>query len=95
MGDAGTIANLWQKRLHLSDDDQDLCSVCQIAVVTRPLMSVGKTCHEGQNITFDAVQAIVRDKGGSELCKLHRTLGGLYVAKMRLCNPAVLLGWNE
>ena len=83
MGDGGTIANLGQKRLHLSDDDRDLCFVFQIAAVTLPLMSDGKICDEGHNITFAAVQAIVRDKGGSELFKFHRTLGGLYVAKKR------------
>ena len=69
MGDGGTIAKLGQKRLHLSDDDRDLCSVLQIAAVTRPLMSVGKICDEGHNITFDAVPAIVRDK---EACTLRR-----------------------
>ena len=62
MGDGGAIANLGQKSLNLSDDDRDLCSVFQIAAVTRPLMSVGKICDEGHNITFDAVQAIVRDR---------------------------------
>ena len=51
-------------------------------------MSVGKICDEGHNITFDAVQAVVRDKGGTELCGFHRTPGGLYVAKMKLRNPA-------
>jgi hypothetical protein len=88
MGDGGTIANFGQKRLHLSDDDRDLCSVFQIATVTCPLMSVGKICDEGHNITFDATQAIVRDQSGAELCKFHRTPGGLYVAKMKLRNPA-------
>ena len=95
MGDGGTIANLGQKSLNLTDDEHDLRSVFQIAAVTRPLMSVGKICDEGHNITFDATQAVVRDKGGAELCKFHRTPGGLYVAKMRLRNPAVFLGWNE
>ena len=90
MGDGGTIANLRQKSLNLSHDGNDLRSVFQIAAVTRPLMSVGKICDEGHNITFDATQAIVRDKGGVELCKFHRTPGGLYVAKMRLRNPAGL-----
>ena len=51
-------------------------------------MSVGKICDEGHNITFDTVQAVVRDKGGAELCKFHRAPGGLYVAKMKLRNPA-------
>mgnify|MGYP002810845122 CR=1 FL=1 len=42
IGDGGTIANLGQKPLNLSDDGNDLQSVFQIAAVTRPLMSVGK-----------------------------------------------------
>ena len=52
-------------------------------------MRAGKIFDEGHNITFDDTQAIVRDKGGVELRKFHRTFGGLYVAKMRLRNPAV------
>ena len=89
MGDGGTIVKIGQKSLNPSDDGNDLGSVFQIAAVTRPLMSVGKICDEGHNITFDANQAVVRDKGGVELRKFHRTPGGLYVAKMRLRNPAV------
>ena len=90
MGDGGTIPNLGQKRLNLSDDgvQRDVSSVFQIAAVTRPLMSVGKICDEGHSITFDAVQAVVREKGGAEICKFHRTHGGLYVAKMKLRSPA-------
>ena len=65
----------------------NLISVFQIAAVTRPLMSVGKICDEGHNITFDAVMAIVREKGGEEICRFHRTPGGLYVAKMKLHSP--------
>ena len=53
-------------------------------------MSAGKLCDEGHNITLDAVQAVVRDKGGTELCKFHRIPGGLYVAYMKLRNPVVL-----
>jgi hypothetical protein len=90
MGDGGTIPNLGQKRLNLSDDgvNRDMSSIFQIAAVTRPLMSVGRICDEGHNITFDATTAIVRDKGGVEICKFHRAPGGLYVAKMKLRNPA-------
>jgi hypothetical protein len=62
--------------------------IFQIAAVTRPLMSVGKICDEGHNITFDAVQAIVREKNGTEICRFERSSGGLYVAKMKLRNPA-------
>ena len=88
IGDGGTIANLGQKSLNLFDDGHDPRSVFPIAAVTRPLMSAGKIYDEGHNITFDAIQAVVRDKTGAELCKFHRTPGGLYVAKMRLRNPA-------
>ena len=86
MGDRGTIANLGQKSLNLSNEDRNLCSAFQIAAATRPLMSVGKICDEGHNIMIGSVQVVVRDKGGSELRTFHRTPGGLYVAKMKLRN---------
>ena len=90
MGDGGEIPNLGQKSLNLLDTeaDRDLISVFQIAAVTRPLMSVGRICDEGHNITFDSVVAVVRTKEGDELCRFHRKPGGLYVAKMKLKNPA-------
>ena len=90
MGDGGTINNLIQKALNLRDASVDgkLSSVFQIAAVTRPLMSVGKICDEEHNITFDAFQAAARVAGGAEICRVHRTPGGLYVAKMKLRNPA-------
>ena len=61
--------------------------VFQIAAVTRPLMSVGKICDEGHNVTFDKEKAIVRHTDGSELARFVRQPGGLYVAKMKLRNP--------
>ena len=90
MGDGRTIENLGQKTLNLSDAsvDRDLSSIFQIAAITRPLMSVGKICDEGHNITFDAVHAVVRETGGAKICRFHRTPGGLCVAKMKLRNPA-------
>ena len=90
MGDGGTIPNLGQKALNLTDEkvDRNMNSIFQIAAVTRPLMSVGKICDEGHNITFDAVHAIVREKSGTEICRFERSQGGLYVAKMRLRSPA-------
>ena len=39
------------------------------------------------SITFDAIMAVVREKGGEEICRFHRTSGGLYVAKMKLRSP--------
>ena len=93
MGDGGTIPNLGQKSLDLSDDDgNNAKSVLQIAAFTRPLMSVGRNCDEGHNITFDAVMAVVRDTHGTEFCQIHSQQGGMYAANMELRKPKVLLG---
>ena len=91
MGDGGTIPKLGQKRFNLSDNAARsyLQSIFQIAAVTRPLLSVGKTCDEGHEITFNNICAVVRSKDGAELCRFHREpMGGLYVAKLKLRNPA-------
>ena len=88
MGDGGTIPNLGQSQLNLSDEDRDIQSVFQIAAVTRPLMSVGKICDEGHTVTFSSIMAVVHAKDGTELCKFHRNTNGLYVAKLKLRNPA-------
>ena len=88
MGDGGTIPNMGESQLHLSDQNRDLQSVFQIAAVTRPLMSVGRICDQGHSITFDAVMAVGHAADGTELCKFERQNGGLYVAKLKLRNPA-------
>ena len=90
MGDGGTIPNLGQSQLNLSDDavGRDIQSIFQIADVTRPLMSVGRICDEGHTIVFDSVMAIVKGKDGSELCRFQRNQSGLYVAKLKLRSPA-------
>ena len=88
MGDGGTIPNLGQSQLNLSDGDKDIESVFQIAAVTRPLMSVGRICDEGHSITFNAVMAVVHGKDGAELCRFQRNGSGLYVAKLKLRSPA-------
>ena len=91
MGDGGTIPNLCQKHLSLADNvvGNDVRSILHIAAVTRPLMSAGKICDEGHNITFDNTCAVVRSKDGQEFCRFHREpSGGLYVAKLRLKSPA-------
>ena len=74
MGDGGTIANLGQKQLNLTDNSvgNGLQTVFQIAAVTRPLMSVGKICDEGHSITFNNICAVVTSKHGDELCRFHR-----------------------
>jgi hypothetical protein len=88
MGDGGTIPNMGQSKLNLSDGTKDIESIFQIAAVTRPLMSVGKICDEGHTVTFDAVMAVVRSADGEELCRFKRKDGGLYVANLKLRNPA-------
>ena len=89
MGDGGTIPNLGQSRLNLFDEtaDRGLSSIFQIAAVTRPLMSVGKICDEGHQVTFDKIQAVVREADGTEICRFQRNASGLYVAKMKLRSP--------
>ena len=88
MGGGGTITNLGQSQLNLRDEDRDIQSVFQIAAVTRPLMSVGKICDEGHTVTFSSIMAVVHAKDGTELCKFHRNGNGLYVANLKLRNPA-------
>ena len=89
MGDGGTIPNLGESKLNLTDTavDRDLESVFQIAAVARPLMSVGKMCDEGHTVTFSNVMAVVYNKDGAELARFHRANGGLYVAKLKLRSP--------
>ena len=88
MGDGGTIPNLGESGLNLSDGAKDVHSVFQVAAVTRPLMSVGRICDQGHSITFDAVMAVVKFAEGPELCRFERHSGGLYVAKLKLRSPA-------
>ena len=88
MGDGGTILNMDQSKLNLSDGGKDLESVFQIVAVTRPLMLVGKICDEGHTVTFDAVMAVVRGQDGEELCRFKQKDGGLYVANLKLRSPA-------
>jgi hypothetical protein len=59
MGDGGEISNLGQKSLNLCDlEGNEVQSVFQIAAVTRPLMSVGRICDEGHEVTFNAVDLL-------------------------------------
>ena len=88
MADGGTKPNLGQKTLNLMDGDRELKAIFQIAGVTRPLMSVGRICDEGHEVTFNSEVAVVKTKEGSEICRFHRLPGGLYVAKMKLRSPA-------
>ena len=86
MGDGGLIPNLGQSELNLPDTavGRNTESIFQIAAVTRPLMSVGRICDEGDSITFDAFMAVVHAKDGSEVCRFQRNGSGLCAAKLNL-----------
>ena len=58
-------------------------------------MSVGRICDEGHSITFNNIMAVVHSKEGEELCRFQRKDGGLYVASMKLKNPASPFGRQE
>jgi hypothetical protein len=50
-------------------------------------MSVGRICDGGHSITFNDVMAVVNGKDGGEICRFHRSPGGLYIAKLKLRAP--------
>ena len=93
MGDVREIPNLGQKQLNLSDTsfNSDVQSIFQGAAVTRPLMSVGKVCEEGHEMTFNQVMAVMRNQDGDELCRFHRYPSGFYVTKLK---PRSLAGFG-
>ena len=49
---------------------------------------IAQVCDQGHSITFNAVMAVVNSADGTGLCKFERQPGGLYVAKLKLRNPA-------
>ena len=91
VGDGGRLPNQGEKKLNLgaprADGTGDICSVFQIAKVTRPLMSVGKICDQGMKALFDSKNAIITDQDNNEVCRFERVNGGLYTAKMKLKAP--------
>ena len=65
-----------------------ITSTFQVAKVSRPLMSVGKLCDAGMEVTLRKTQADVVAPGGAVVCTFERQPGGLYVAKLKLKRPA-------
>ena len=70
----------------------DITSTFQVAKVSRPLMSVGKLCVAGMEVTLRKTQANVVAPGGAVVCTFERQPGGLYVAKLKLKRLAPTLG---
>ena len=61
-------------------------SIFQAAEITRPLMSVSRTCELRHKCFFDGTKAEVLTKYGKVLCTFRRK-GGLYVAELQLKSP--------
>ena len=52
----------------MEDSNVAMSSCFQIARVTRLLMSVGKMCDNGLEVTFNDTRAVVQDKDGQQVC---------------------------
>ena len=88
------ILNEGEACLNLSAGKRQISSTFQIARVTRPLMSVGKICDAGHEVTFTKVCAIVRDLRGREVCRFARK-GGLYLINFKLRAPKSSTGFGR
>ena len=93
VGDGGKLKNMGQMALNLEaatgqGNINAVTSTFQIAKVTRPLMSVGHICDQGLKVVFDKGKAVVSDQDGVEICVFQRSDNGLYIAKMKLKQPA-------
>ena len=70
-----------------------ITSTFQVAVVSRPLMSVGKLCDGGMDVIFGKTRARVVDQlTGEEVKSFERQIGSLYVAKLKLKRPKTDFG---
>ena len=92
VGDGGKVKNEGQVRLQMTTTDgssKDLCSVFQVAEITRPLMSVSRICDQDLDCWFSKKFAKILDSDGKVLAVFER-VGGLYEAKMKLRAPKPL-----
>ena len=91
IGDGNNIANNGQIGFNLQttvgDSVNDISSTCQLAKVSRPLMSVGKICDNDVDVLVSQTRAKVFARAGHEICTFVREHGGLYIAKFRLRRP--------
>ena len=61
-------------------------SLCQVADLSRPLMSVSQIYAHGFDCVFNDTHALVVDQAGKTVCRFKRS-GQLYTAKMPLKAP--------
>ena len=62
-----------------------LNSVFQVAKITRPLMSVSRICDQGNEVTVNSKEAVVK-RDGKVVTRFKRE-GGLYVAELAMMPP--------
>ena len=95
-GNGERIKNQGQLRLNLQHEADgainNIDSTFQAAKVSRPLMSVGRICDAGMDVTFTKTGAKILSPEGQVLCTFERQGGGLYLAKLRLKKPFVRHG---
>ena len=96
VGNGERIKNQGQLRLNLQHEADgainNIDSTFQAAKVSRPLMSVGRICDAGMDVTFTKTGAKILSQEGQVLCTFERQGGGLYLAKLRLKKPFVRHG---
>ena len=95
VGNGAKFPNDGQVNLNLQTGGgllNDITSTFEVAKVSRPLMSVGKLCDAGMEVTLRKTQADVVAPGGAVVCTFERQPGGLYVAKLKLKRPAPTFG---
>ena len=90
VGNGAKVRNEGQVLLQMSTTstgrDSNLCSVFQVAEITRPLMSVSRICDHGLECLFTKKNAKILSPDGAVLAVFERE-GGLYTATMKLKAP--------
>ena len=87
VGDGRRLRNQGQKTLNLAAGNADLNTMFQIANVSPPIVSVGKTCDGGLRIALDDNEAVVTNKQGNVVFQFLRQTGGLCSCQMILKRP--------
>ena len=89
--DGGRIMNYGEVNVKMISRDSKgvehhIVSKFEAADVTRALWSVGLICDAGLDVQFTSEKAVVKNKGGQEVCVFTRS-NGLYIAEVDVENP--------
>ena len=82
------IPNKGEMTLDLMSGDKAITSKFQVAKISRPLWSVGKSCDAGYTVVFDSGHGTIYHVESGEQVGVFLRKGGLYVGDMKLRNPA-------